>query len=267
MSMPNVQVPSFAAIYERELVGPLFRPWVDLLLDGVGLEPGERVLDVACGTGIVARVAYERLGGEGRVVGVDLSPLMLAQARTVAPHLEWREGSADALPLADGERFDVLTCQQGLQFFPDRPKAAAEMRRALGPGGRVALATWRPLQEVPLMAELQEVAERRVGGIRDTRHGFGDAVAIAELLKGAGFRDVEVEKHERTIRFDDGATLVRLNAMAIIGMSEAGKSMSDEERARTAEALTADSADVIDRYSDGAGLAFRMGTNVATARA
>ena len=102
--MPNVQAPSFAEIYERELVGPLFRPWVDLLLDGVALTRGDRVLDLACGT-------------------------------------------------------------------------------------------------------------------------------------------------------------------AIVGMSEAGKSMSEEERARTAEAVTADSAGVIARYSDAAGLAFRMGTNVATARA
>jgi ubiquinone/menaquinone biosynthesis C-methylase UbiE len=264
--MPNVQVPSFAEIYERELVGPIFRPWVDLLLDGVGLKAGDHVLDVACGTGVVGRAAYDRLGGAGRVVGVDLSPLMLAQARVVAPHLEWREGSALALPLLDGEQFDVLTCQQGLQFFQDRAKAAAEMRRALAPGGRLALATWRPIAESPLIAELQAVAERRVGEIQDTRHGFGAAAAIAELLSAAGFRDVHVETHERTIRFEDGATFVRLNAMAIIGMSAAGKSMSDEERAHTAEALTAESADVVARYSEGNTLSFRLGANVATAR-
>ena len=267
MSMPNVQAPSFAGVYERELVGPLFRPWVDLLLDGVGLKAGDTVLDLACGTGIVARVARERLGATARVVGVDLSPLMLAEARSIAPGVEWREGSAVALPLAAGEAFDVLTCQQGLQFFPDRPKAAHEMRRALAPGGRLALATWRPIAESPFIAELQEVAERRVGPIHDTRHGFGDAAAIAELLSAAGFRDVEVETHERTIRFGDGATFVRLNAMAIIGMSAAGKSIPDEERAGTVEALTADSAEVMARYCEGPALAFRLGTNVAIARA
>lgn len=90
--------PSFPELYERKLVGPLFRPWAEAILDIVAPAAGERVLDVACGTGIVGRLASERVGPTGRVVGVDLSPGMLAMARAVAPSIEWREGNAVALP-------------------------------------------------------------------------------------------------------------------------------------------------------------------------
>src|SRR5690348_11180588 len=98
---------SFPEMYERWLVGPLFRPWAEATLEEVKLSPGERVLDIACGTGIVARVARARLGDGGHVVGVDVSPDMLAVARAVAPSIDWREGNAGALPLHEGEQFDL----------------------------------------------------------------------------------------------------------------------------------------------------------------
>ena len=267
VSLPNANRPSFPELYERELVRPLFRPWVDALLDGARLSRGDDLLDVACGTGIVARVARERLGPGSRVVGVDLSPLMIAHARVVAPDIELREGSADRLPVAADETFDVVTCQQGLQFFPDNPKAVSEMRRVLTSKGRVAIATWRPIEESPFIFELQRVAERTVGRIDDRRHGFGDADALASLLAATGFLDVTVDRLDRTIRFGDGAVFARLNAMAIVGMSEGGKGMGDEERSRAAEQIVADSQDVLRRYADGSSLAFTLAANVATARA
>ncbi len=122
---------SFPEVYEQALVGPLFQPWAQSLLDDVELKPGEGVLDIACGTGIVARLAKERLGPTGRVVGVDVNPQMLAVARRVAPTIDWREGDASALPLRGDEQFDVVLCQQGFQFFQDRAAAARQMRRAL----------------------------------------------------------------------------------------------------------------------------------------
>ncbi|MGE0159401.1 MAG: class I SAM-dependent methyltransferase [Gemmatimonadales bacterium] len=265
-SMPNVNRPSFPELYERELVKPLFRPWVDPLLDAARLERGDDLLDVACGTGIVARVARERLGLGSRVVGVDLSPVMIAHGRVVAPGVDLREGSADRLPVEPDETFDVVTCQQGLQFFPDKPGAVSEMLRVLRPNGRVAIATWRSIEESPFILELQRVAERRVGRIDDRRHGFGDAAALASLLETAGFADVTVERLERTIRFADGEVFARLNAMAVIGMSENGKAMADEERSRTAEQILTDSEDVLRRYADGSGIAFTLAVNLATAR-
>jgi hypothetical protein len=143
MNLPSYAMnqASFPEMYERHLVGPLFQPWAEMTLEEIKLSPGDRVLDIACGTGIVARLAKERLGDDAYVVGVDLSPDMLAVARTVAPGIHWREGSASALPLRDEERFDVVVCQQGLQFFGDKAAAAAQMRRALVPGARVR---WPP---------------------------------------------------------------------------------------------------------------------------
>jgi ubiquinone/menaquinone biosynthesis C-methylase UbiE len=133
MTMPGYAMnqATFPEMYERWLVQPLFRPWADVTLEEVGLSPGDRVLDIACGTGIVARVASARVGEAGHVVGIDISPDMLAVARKVAPGVDWREGDATSLPLPAGEQFDVVVCQQGLQFFPDKPVAAAQMRRVL----------------------------------------------------------------------------------------------------------------------------------------
>lgn len=268
MTLPDYAMSqaSFPEMYERWLVNPLFRPWAEMTLEEVGLSPGDRFLDIACGTGIVARVARERLGGAGHIVGIDVSADMLAVARAVAPGIDWREGDAGALPLREGERFDVVVCQQGLQFFRDKPKAAAQMRRALAEGGRLAVATWRSDDEIPFFRELRQVAERRLGAIADQRYGFGDAAPLERLLRDAGFRDVRSKTVSRTIRFDDGALFLRLNAMALIGMSAAGKAMDDQERKRAVDAIVSESTPVLRSYADGSGLAFELSTNLATAK-
>ena len=140
---------TFTEIYERVLVGPLFRPFAEQLVARVAPKSGDSVIDVACGTGIVARVARERLGPEARIVGVDVAPAMLAVARTVDPTIDWREGNAVSLPVSATEQFTVLTCHQGLQFMPDKFAAIREIRRVLAPGGRVAIATWRSARGRP----------------------------------------------------------------------------------------------------------------------
>ena len=257
---------SFPEIYEQALVGPLFRPWVKLMLDDVELRPGDRILDIACGTGIVARLAKERLSDTGKVVGVDLSPPMLAVARKVAPDIDWREGDASALPLLDNEQFDVVVCQQGLQFFPDKRAAARQMRHALAANGRLAVSTWRPEGEFPVLLELRHVAERHVGALVDRRHSLGEADRVETLLQDAGFRDVRSKTVSHTIRFDDASVFVRLNAMALVGMSAASKDMSDDQRGQIVAAIVRDSADVIRRQTDENGFAYEISANVATAR-
>ncbi|WFP62445.1 methyltransferase domain-containing protein [Mesorhizobium sp. WSM4904] len=224
------------------------------------------MLDIACGTGIVARVARERLGAAGYVVGVDINADMLAVARAVAPDMDWRVGNAGALPLHDGEQFDVIVCQQGLQFFPDKPAATAEMRRALSRGGRLAVATWRPDEEIPFFRDLRRVAERLLGPIVDLRHSFGNAAPIEALLRDAGFHDVRSRTISRRIRFDDGAPLLRLNTMALVGMSAAGKAMADQERQRIVEDIVSGSASVLQSHADGSGVAFELSSNLVTAK-
>lgn len=267
MNLPSYAMnqTSFPQMYERWLAGPLFRPWAEMTVEEVGLGPRDRVLDIACGTGILARVARERIGDAGHVVGIDISPDMLAVARAVALGIEWREGNASALPLKDGEQFDVVACQQGLQFFPDKPAAAAQMRRALAKDGRLAVATWRSDEEIPFFRELRRVAERRLGAISDQRYGFGDAARLETLLRDAGFNEVRSKVLSCTIRFEDGWSFLRLNTMALVGMSAAGKAMSDQERKDSVEAIVSDSASVQQSYTDGSALAFELRTNLAMA--
>ncbi len=264
MTLPFANL-SFPEMYERALVGPLFRPWVEPLLDDAALKAGDRVLDIACGTGIVARLAKQRLGGTGKVVGVDMSAPMLAVARGVAPDIDWREGDAQALPLQDDEVFDVVLCQQGLQFFPDKPAAVGQMRRALAPGGRLGISTWRPDEELPVLRELRGIAERHVGPVEDRRHSYGQAEPLEALLRGAGFGDVRVKVESRIIRFEDGAAFVRLNAMAMVGMSAAAKALGEAERADVVQAIMRDSEAVVQSHTDAAGFAYELRANVATA--
>lgn len=132
--------------YERRLVPAVFEPWAEVLLDAVRVAPGSRVLDIASGTGVLARAAARRTGSDGHVVASDLSKPMLARAaatgmRNGAAPIEYVEASAEALPFEDG-RFDVVLCQQGLQFIPARAVAVGEMRRVLRPGGVAGIAVW-----------------------------------------------------------------------------------------------------------------------------
>lgn len=258
---------SFPDIYEHALVGPLFQPWVPPLLEDVELQPGDRVLDIACGTGIVARLAQERLGATGTAVGVDVNPQMLAVARRVAPTIDWREGSADELPLRGGEHFDVVLCQQGFQFFPDRIAATRQMRRALTTGGRLGLSTWRPDEEFPLLRQLREVAERHLGPIDDRRHSLGEPGLIETLLGDAGFRDIRSKRVSRTIRFADGAVFVRLNAMALVSMSAAAGALDEKARQRIVATILDDSAELLRLNTDNGEFSYEIGTNVVLARA
>jgi ubiquinone/menaquinone biosynthesis C-methylase UbiE len=266
--MPEAQLfvaTTFTEIYERVLVAPLFRPFAEQLVARLAPTPGDSVIDVACGTGIVARVARERLGAEARIVGVDIAPAMLAVARTVDPTIDWREGNAVSLPVGAAEHFTVLTCHQGLQFVADKPAAIREMRRVLAPGGRVAIATWRSLEDTPGVRELNAIAERQVGPIVDSRHSLGDASVLQALLVDAGFSDVSVGTLAHDVRFADGALFARLNAMAVIGMSEAGKAMSETQRGELAGRIAAESQQVIAKATTNGTFVLPLTANIATA--
>jgi ubiquinone/menaquinone biosynthesis C-methylase UbiE len=267
MTLPNYAMnqQSFPEMYEQWLVGPLFRPFVEAIILDLQLSPGECVLDIACGTGIVARVAKERVGERGRVVGVDISADMLSVARKVGAGIEFREGNAASLPLKDGETFDVVVCHQGFQFFPDKSGAAAEMRRALKQGGKLAVATWRSDEETPFLHELRRIAERLLGPIADQRYNFAQA-ALKSFVHDAGFNNIEVETITRSVHFDDGGQFVRLNSMALVGLSAAGKQMNQEQRQQVVDSIIAESSSVLKLFSKGTAVDFDLRTNVAIAR-
>src|SRR3712207_963530 len=151
-----------AETYEARFVPAIFAEWAPLLADLAGVRPGQEVLDVACGTGIVARTVSDRLAGDGRVVGVDLNDAMLTVARRVRPDLEWRPGEGAALPLPHPS-FDWVLCQMARMFFPDRTAALREMARVTRPGGTVALCVPAALEQQPAYGPFVAMAAEHAG--------------------------------------------------------------------------------------------------------
>lgn len=182
-----------AEAYEAAFVPAFFEQWVPPLLDAAQVRPGQRVLDVACGTGVVARHAADRVGGDGAVTGVDLNEAMLAVARRVRPGITWRQGDAADLPFPDAS-FDVVTCQMALMFFPDPERAVAEMARVAAPGGVVAVDVPAGLSEQQAFAAFVDMvaghASRDAANLLTSYFACGDLDQLTALLTAAGLREI-----------------------------------------------------------------------------
>lgn len=250
--------------YEVNLVPVIFVPWAEELLRRAVLRRGEAVLDVACGTGIVARMASEAVGEGARVTGADINGGMLAVAARIAPEIEWVNASADALPFGDAS-FDAVFCQQGLQFFPDKAGALSEFRRVLRPGGRAVLCVARELEVNPLMSSQVAALTRHFGedSAKSIRAvcGFPDADVIEGLFHKAGFGEVKVESVSLTLRHPNGADFVR-GMMTATPRADLLAAMEPEAR----EALAQDILDGFGEFYDGKALAFPHVSNVIVAR-
>ena len=181
--------------YQRYFVPTIATPVSVGLLDAADLQTGERVLDVACGTGVIARLAAEQVGPGGSVTAIDVAPDMISVAKSTAsstaPHIEWHVSDAASLPLAD-ESYDVVLCQMGLMFMEDRTAALAEMRRVVVPGGRVVVNTPGAIQPafVAMEQAIVEHINPDLGGFVRAVFSMHDPDALATLLRDAGLRDV-----------------------------------------------------------------------------
>jgi ubiquinone/menaquinone biosynthesis C-methylase UbiE len=206
-----------AESYESAFVPALFGEWAGYLVEEAGLLPGQRVLDVACGTGIVARTAADRLGSHVTVVGLDLNDAMLTVARRLRPDIDWRQGDAADLPFPDGS-FDVVLCQSGLMFFPDVPRALREMARVVIPGGSVAVQVWDRREVQPAYAPFIEVAAGHAGpeaiDLLSTYFSRGDLDELGRALSSAGLEVTGTRTETTALRFPsvDAFVMTEVNA-------------------------------------------------------
>ena len=231
--------------YDDIMVPRMFEPWAELLLDQLDLRAGEALVDVACGPGSVARRAAHRAGPSGRVTGCDLSPAMLGLARAkpsleASAPIDYVECPADALGVADAA-YDLATCQQGLQFFPDRPAALAEIRRALRPGGRVGIAVWCAIEECPPFAALEAALGKVLGSdtaaaYRAGPWGFPDGTELGRLVEQAGFAHVDVGKHQLPVVFD-GGPMQLLNTLAAASVATRLAELDESHQRALVEAV------------------------------
>ena len=258
-------------LYERYLVPAITSLWAADLVERAAPAPGERILDIACGTGIVARLAAERIGA-GQVVGLDLNPGMLAVARSVSgghhPPIEWQQGSALELPFRDGS-FDVALCQLGLQFFPDRTVALREMLRVLVPGGRLALSVYSAIERTPVALALAQALDQHLGpgasAVKRSEHALADVDELKRLVADAGFIDVTLEPVTQTIRFASPRDYVRLQ-IAATPMATMVAGMESERRDAVIDAITASVVSSLNSHAAGEGLTSPQEAFVVQAR-
>jgi ubiquinone/menaquinone biosynthesis C-methylase UbiE len=259
-----------AEVYDRYLVPALFSAWATLVVEQAALQAGERVLDVACGTGVVTRLAASRVGAGGQVTGVDLNPGMLMVARALEPPaggpIEWHEGDAAALPFP-AAAFSAILCQLGLQYFPDRPRALREMHRVARPGGRIVLLVWRAITHSPGFEAMAAALERHVSAVAAATMRapfvFGDGIeALRMLLTEAGFREVRIGSDVRMVRFASPDAFVQ---QQVAGSPLASHVAQVDDAARAAVRLDVSAA--MQPYVNDDGLAFPIEAHLAIARA
>lgn len=236
-----------ARAYEALFVPSLFRQWAPQLLDEARVATGDRVLDVACGTGVLAREALPRVQPAGLVVGLDAMAGMLEVARELAPAVVWRQGDAQQLPF-ESQAFDVVVSQFGLMFFPDKPGALREMHRVLVPSGRLAVAVFDGLERNPTYAREVALLARTAGeaAAKALKAPFvlGDAEALARMTREAGMEAVEVTTLRGTADFPGIGNLLEADLrgwLPVMGVN-LDEATIQEVLARAQEEL----ADVID---------------------
>jgi SAM-dependent methyltransferase len=200
-----------AEVYDELFVPALFAQWGPRIAEAAAIRPGQDVLDVGCGTGVLACAAAERVGPRGRVVGLDPNEQMLAVARRKSTAVAWRLGRAESLPF-DEASFDAVVSQFALMFFESKPAAIAEMLRVLRPRGRLVIAVWDALERAPgylaLTGLLRELFGASIAGAMHAPFALGDRHELQRLLCGVGAAGVEVKSEPGIVSFASADAMI-----------------------------------------------------------
>jgi SAM-dependent methyltransferase len=238
-----------AQAYDDLFVPALFGQWAPQLVNCARVRQGQSVLDVACGSGVVARAAREVVGPGGRVVGVDLNPAMLEVAQQARPDLEWTQGDAEDLPFADAT-FDVALCQSALFFFPDPGRAVGEMARVVAPGGVVALQTYAPLAEQPAYGPFVELVATHAGPearvLLGTYWSQGVVDGLLGLTSAAGLSLLESRSSLGVAVFPSAAAVANTEILAT--------PLAERITPATLSLIVAGTEELLGRYTDESGL-------------
>ena len=195
---------SAAEIYEEFFLPALFQEWAKPVITAAEIKSGESVLDIACGTGVLARTSLEYVGSTGSVIGLDINEGMLNVAQAKTPAIEWRKGQAEHLPFDDNS-FDVVVSQFGLMFFEDKVAALKEMGRVLKSEGRLAVAVWDSLENTPGYAAMTELLRRLFGdetakGL-ESPYSLGNKTELDALFSSANIHNIEIKTQMGTAQF------------------------------------------------------------------
>lgn len=191
-----------AKVYEEVYLPALFQEWCPQVIKTADIKSGQRVIDVACGTGALAIATYEHTGPEGSVVGVDINEGMLNVARSKTSSVEWVNAPAEALPFSDNS-CDCVVSQYGLMYFENQTGAIREMMRVLKPGGSLAVAVWDGLANNPGLAAEEHLWQQLFGGeVEETPYSLGDKGVLENLFKAADVTGIQITTREGTALFD-----------------------------------------------------------------
>jgi len=250
--------------YESLFVPSLFDVWTKHLVGGAGVTKGSHVLDIACGTGVLARNALDRAGFTGRVVGADPAPGMLAVAKEIEPAIEWVLCSAEALDVDDAT-FDCVISQFGMMFFQDRQKSADEMFRVLKQDGSLAIAVWRSVEHNPAYADIISVLEGQVGtpaadALR-LPYSLGNAEEVLTVLENSGFKEITVEAKTEFARFPGSPQMVEAELRGWLPLFDIFLSEDEIDR------VLVESDKTLGKYAEASGEAvFPTSAHIFTAR-